>query len=192
MTIQTTAFALCGVLVAQSGYTQSRPGFELEGGAGYAFAGGRGSPGPRLPTFDVASVVWLGDRWGIAIRFVEGPGEDLRQEPITDLHGTTFLGLGSLHYSTATARYRTSLSSFVGLELGVGLMFEQQIASIRMAGDPQRRVTEPENGPRSGFSTEALVTLPIAHHFAIKAGGTYEFDFEGNHLQPVALAAIRF
>lgn len=192
MTIQATAFALCGILVAQIGYAQPRQRFELEGGGGYTFASGRGSPGPRLPTFDVAAVGWLGERWGMAIRFVEGPGHDLRQEPITDLYGATFLGLARLHYLTATARYRTSLSSFVGLELGVGVMFDQQFASIKMVGNPPRRVTEPAIGPQSGFSTEALLTLPIARHFAIKAGGTYEFDLEGNHLQPVALGAIRF
>jgi len=191
-TIRAAAFVLCGVLMAQIGYTQSRPRLELEGGGGYTFASGRGTPGPRLPTFDITVVGWFAERWGMAVRLAEGPGQDFRQQPLTDLSGTTFLGLGSLHYSTATARYRTSSSRLGGLEFGLGVMFDHQFSTIKMVGDPPRRVIEPESGARSGLSTEALLTLPIARHFAIKAGETYELDFEGHHLQPMALVAIRF
>jgi len=33
---------------------------------------------------------------------------------------------------------------------------------------------------------------PLARHFAVKAGVTCDFEFESNHVQPIALGAIGF
>jgi hypothetical protein len=181
--------ALCSIYWADVGYAQSRTVVELESGGGYVFGSGAEDPGPSLPTFDAAIVVWPTERWGIAVRLVEGPGEDLHT-PAESLD-RTFLGAGHLHYWTATARHRRSISRDLGLEVGFGMMFDSKFGTIEMFRDPPRRVSVP-NGPAYGFSLEALVTHPLARHFAVKAGVTYDFEFETNHFQPVALAVIRF
>jgi hypothetical protein len=134
-------------------------------------------------------VVWPSQRWGVALRRVEGPGEDL-YSPV-EIPDRTFLGGGHLHYWTVTARHRRSTSRGLGVEIGFGIMFGEKFATIEMLRDPPRRVSA-QNGPAYGLSLEALVTHPLARHFAVKGGVSYDFEFETNHLQPVALGVITF
>jgi hypothetical protein len=56
---------------------------------------------------------------------------------------------------------------------------------------PLDRIAEPDNF-FGGFSLEGLATRALFRHFGIKVGLTYDFDFDGNNLQPVVLAAVRF
>jgi hypothetical protein len=181
---------LCSVALADFGYAQTRTVVELEGGGGYVFGSGAEDPGPSLPTLDAAIVVWPTERWGVAVRRVEGPGDDLYATPV-EIPDRTFLGVGHLHYWTVTARHRRSISRDLGLEIGAGMMFDEQFDTIEMFHDPPRRISG-LNGPTFGLSLEALVTHPLARHFAVKAGVTYDFMFETNHFQPVALGVIGF
>lgn len=181
--------AVCSLVLADLGHAQERPVVELEGGGGYAFGGGGENPGPSLPTLDAAIAVWPTERWGLAVRLVEGPGEDLHA-PIESLD-RTFLGLGHLHYWTVTVRHRRSLSPDLGLEIGFGMLFDGEFATIQMFHNPPRRSSMPDTF-FNGFSVEMLVTHPLARHFALKAGVTYDFNFDTANLQPVALAVMRF
>ena len=179
------------VALAEVAYAQRQHVVELEGGGGHVFRASVGAPGPSLPTLDAAVVVWPTERWGVALRRVEGPGEDLYTTP-KESRDRTFLGVGHLHYWTVTTRLRQSISRNLGFEIGFGLMFDEWFGHIEMFRDPPRRVSVP-NGPVSGeFSVEALVTHPLARHFAVKAGVTYDWPLEANHFQPVALAVVRF
>jgi len=81
--------------------------------------------------------------------------------------------------------------SFLGLEIGFGMMFDERFGTIEMFRDPPRRVSA-LNGPTNGLSLEALVTRRLARHFTVKAGVTCDFVVETNHFQPVALAVIGF
>ena len=180
---------LCSVALAEVAYAQRQGVVEFEGGGGYVFGSGAEDPGPSLPTLDAAIVVWATERWGVAVGRVEGPGEDL-YAPVESLD-RTFLGVGHLHYWTITARHRRSISRDLGLEIGFGMMFDEKFGTIEMFRNSPRRVSVP-NGPAYGLSLEALVTHPVARHFAVKAGVTYDFEFETNHFQPVALAVVRF
>ncbi len=180
---------LCCLALAEVAYAQRRNVVEFEGGGGYVFGSGTESPGPSLPTLDGAVVVWATPRWGVALRRVAGPGEDLYATPLEG-SDRTFLGTGHLYYWTVTARHRRSLSRDFGLEVGFGVMLDEKSDSIVMFRNPPRRDSVPEVA--SGFSLEALVTHPLGRHFAVKAGTTYDFVVEVNHFQPVALAVVGF
>jgi len=184
------ALTLCSLALAEVAYAQRRAVVELEGGGGYVFGSGAEDPGPSLPTLDAAIVVWATERWGVAVRRVEGPGENLYAPPV-EIPDRTFLGVGQLHYWTVTARHRRSISRDLGLEIGFGMLFNGEFATLEMFHDPPHRISA-LTGPYPGFSLEALVTHPLARHFAVKAGVTYDFNFETNNVQPVALAVVRF
>src|SRR5436309_2253457 len=182
------ALAVCSLGLADLGYAQ-QPVVELEGGGGYLFGGGAENPGPSLPSLDAAIVVWPSERWGVAVRQVEGPGEDLHP-PVESLD-RTFLGVGYLRYWTITARHRRPISHDLGLEIGFGWLLDGEFATIEMFRNPPRRSTAPDTF-FYGFSLEAFVTHSFARHFAVKTGVTYDFNFETNNFQPVALAVVRF
>jgi hypothetical protein len=171
------------------GYAQNRATVEFEGGGGYVFGGGAEDPGPSLPTVDATIVVWPAERWGLAARLVEGPGEDLHT-PREGLDRTS-LGVGHLHYWTVTARHRRPLSRSLGVELGFGKLFGGEFATIQMFHDPPRRSSKADTF-FNGLSLEALVTHALARHFALKAGLTYDFNVETDNLQTVALGVIGF
>lgn len=181
---------LCCVALAEVAYAQRRNVVELEGGGGYVFGSGTEGSGPSLPTLDAAVVVWASEHWGVALRRVAGPGEDLVANPV-QRGDRTFLGHGHVHYWTVTARHRRSVSRHLGLEVGGGMMLDDKYDIIEMFGDPPRRLSG-QIQSSYGFSLEALVTHSLARHFAVKAGVTYDFVVETNHLQPVALAVVRF
>ena len=183
---------MCSLGLADLGYAQ-QPVVELEGGGGHVFGVGAGAPGPSVPTLDAVVVVWATEHWGVALRRVEGPGEDLYTTP-KESPDRTFLGVGNLHYWTLTARRRQSISGNLGFEIGFGMMFNKGVGFIEMFRDPPRRVSVP-SGRGVGFgdySVEALVTHSLARHFAVKAGVTFDAPLEANHFQPVALAVVRF
>jgi hypothetical protein len=182
---------LCSLALAGSAHAQRQDVVELEGGGGYLFGSGAEDPGPSVPTVDAAIVVWAAPRWGVAVRRVEGPGEDLYTPPI-EIPDRTFLGVGHLRYWTVTARHRRPISRDLGFEIGFGLMFDDTFDDIEMFRDPGIGRIAARNGPAYGLSLEALVTHALARRFALKAGVTYDFNVETNHLQPVALAVVRF
>lgn len=175
--------------MAGTANAQTRPVIEVGGGAGYVFGGGAEDPGPSLPVFDVIAVVWLGERWGVGVRLVDGPGEDLHA-PVAS-SDRTFLGTGHLRYWTVSARQRRPLARRLGLELGYGMLFGGEFALIQELHDPPRRTSAPDIS-FTGFSFEALVTRELARHVAVKAGVTFDFNFETTNFQPVALGVIRF
>lgn len=180
---------LCSLAFPDLGYAQRRPVIEVEGGGGYVFGGGGENPGPSLPTLDLALVVWPAERWGLAVRLVEGPGEDLHA-PVESLD-RTFLGFGHLHYWTVTARHRRVAQRDLGFEAGFGMLFGGEFATVQVFHNPPRRSSAADIF-FNGFSLEALVTRALARHFGVKAGVTYDFNFDTANLQPVVLGAIRF
>src|SRR5262245_49228492 len=119
---------------------------EIEGGGGYVFGSGVEDPGPSLLTLDATIVVWVTGRWGVAVRRVAGPGEDLYGAPV-EIPDRTFLGLGHLHYWAMTARHRRSLSSDLGVEIGFGMMFGDKFEDIEMFRDPRIGRIRVPNGP---------------------------------------------
>ena len=162
---------------------------EVEAGGGYVFGGGAENPGPSLPVWDVGVVVWPWEKWGVAARIVDGPGEDLHEPSVST--DRTFLGTGYLRYWTVTARRRWDVQPALRLELGFGLLFDGRFATIQMFHDPPRRSTEPDLF-FNGFSVEALVTPRLSKHFGLKAGVICEGNFETTNLQPVVLGTLRF
>jgi hypothetical protein len=180
---------LCSIGIVDGGYAQSRPVVEFEGGGGYVFGGGTEDPGPSLPTLDATIVVWPASRWGLAVRLVEGPGEDLHL-PIESLDRTS-LGSGHLRYWTVTARYRRPLQRDLGVEVGFGKVFGGEFATVQVFHNPPRRVSTADTF-FGGLSLEALVGRGLARHFAMKAGLTYDFNFETANLQPVVLGVVGF
>jgi hypothetical protein len=161
---------------------------ELELGAGYVFGGGVEDPGPSLATVDAAVAVWPSERWGVAVRLVEGPGEDLH-EPIAS-GDRTFFGLADLHYWTVTARRRIPLSSARRIDVGFGGLFGGRFSSVEQLHDPPLR-----GGARttfSGFALESFLTQSVADHFAVRGGATLDFSLETTNFQPVILAVLKF
>ncbi len=103
---------------------------DVGAGVGYVMGGGAENPGPSLPTVDVVGVVWPSSRWGLALRWVEGPGEDLYDQPVAS-GDRTFLGYGRLRYQTVTLRHRRRLTDALSLELGAGLSVAGRFATIQ-------------------------------------------------------------
>jgi hypothetical protein len=187
---KTLPLAVCLVaLTTRVAFAQKPDLFEFEGGGGYVFGSGAEDSGPSLPTVAAGIVVWPARHWGLAIRRVDGPGEDL-STPVESID-RTFLGSGHLHYLTLTARHRRAISHQLGLEVGFGVMLNETFGTIEFLRNPPRRLSV-TNGPASGISLEALLTHRLARHFSVKAGVTYDFEFETNHLQPLVVGVVGF
>jgi len=181
---------------------------ELQAGPGYARGGGSEDPGPSLATVNLGAAFWFTDRWGIAVRHVEGPGEDLYDPPIVspdrtflgpaDLSNGTvieriFLGHANLSYNTVTARYRRSLPRLLELNLGFGLMFGGRFDTVMDILTPSGQWVRGEAQTSFlGLSVELLVGKKLTRHFGIKAGVTQDFNFETNNLQPVVMGVFSF
>jgi hypothetical protein len=163
---------------------------EIELGGGYVVGGGVENPGPSLPTFDAGVVVWLWPRWGVALRVVEGPGEDLH-EPVVGFD-RTFLGQADLHYWTVTVRHRIALTRHRGFELGFGQLFGGRFATVQEFHNPRQRVRTPDTFFPLGGALEAFITQALGRHLAVKAGLTFDFNIETTNFQPVAMGVIRF
>ena len=164
--------------------------FEAAVGGGYVMGGGPENPGPSLPSLNGMVAIWPWERWGVALRWVEGLGEDLYEVPVTG-GDRTFLGRGHLRYWALTVRHRRRLPSDFSIELGVGNMFAGQFANIQMLHDPPRRLDAPDTF-FSGFALEALVSRRLFRHLTIKAGATLDSNVETSNLQPLIAAGIRF
>jgi hypothetical protein len=123
------------------------------------------------------------------VRLVEGPGEDLHAP--SESFDRVFLGTGHLRYWTVTARNRRTLPRRLELEIGFGMLMGGQFASIQELRDPPRRLSDPTTS-FSGFSVDGLVSRPLGRHFGVKAGLTFDFNFETTNVQPVALGVVRF
>jgi len=163
---------------------------DLGVGGGYVFGGGVEDPGPSLPTSDVVGVVWPFRNWGLAGRWVEGPGEDLSEVPVAS-GDRTFLGSGHLRYFAVTVRRRHRLSDAVGLEVGAGLALRGQFAVIQVLPPPFGRLDRPNNF-FGGLATEVFLTRRLRGPLWVEGGVTYDFNLETNHLQPLALVVWRF
>jgi hypothetical protein len=162
---------------------------EVEIGGGYVVGSGSEDPGPSLPVFDAGVAFWPSARWGVAVRLVDGPGEDLH-EPVT-LYDRTFLGTGHLRYWSVTARHRREVTPGWGVEIGFGLMTHGHFDDIWVFNDaPLDRRMSRTGFP--GFSLEGFATRALSRHFGIKAGVTFDFVVETNSLQPVVLGTFRF
>src|SRR5262245_3129206 len=111
---------LAAVWLSCSASIASAQHAELEAGIGYVFGGGAEDPGPSLRSHSGAMFVRVTERWGVAVRIVDAPGEDLYDRPIVS-RDRDWLGKGRLRYCTVTARRRIPLSSRSTVELGFGL-----------------------------------------------------------------------
>jgi hypothetical protein len=136
----------------------------------------------------VGFLVWPSG-WGIGVRVVDGPGEELH-EPVVFME-RTFLGTGHLRYWTFTARHRRAVTPTWGLEMGFGLMTNGHFADVWTFNDAplDRRMSRTTFG---GFSLEGFATRALSRHFGIKGGLTYDFNVETNNLQPLLLGTVRF
>lgn len=186
---------VCALIFSPSARAQQASTVDVEGGGGYVFGGGVENPGPSLPTLNAGMSVWWTDHWGLALRVVAGPGEDLLDGDGlvmgADDSNWRFLGTGDLRYLTVTVRRRRPLGGAWGFETGAGLMLLGQFATVQEIGDPPRRVSAAADF-FSGIALEALATRELSPRFLLKAGVTYDFNVETNNLQPVVLAALRF
>ncbi len=181
--------AICSLGLAETADAQDRPVVELGGGVGYVFGGGAEDPGPSLPAYNAVVSVWPFERWGVGMRWVEGPGEDLHS-PI-ESGDRTFLGKGHLRYWTLTARRRWPLPRQLGFEMGFGMLFGGEFDSIVELHNPPRRLSGADVS-FNGFSVDGLVTRQVAPHVGVKVGLTFDFNFETTNVQPVALGVIQF
>jgi hypothetical protein len=184
-------FILLGVLGVAPGVAAQSPVVEIEFGGGYTFGGGGENPGPTVPTVDATIAVWPSARWGIAARLVRGLGEDLHVAP-APIGDRTFLGQCCLEYYTLTARHRRRIPHDLGMEIGFGLLFGGAFGAVVMFHDPPRRSAAQDTFFDAGYALEMLITRALARRIAVKAGLTFEGNFETTNLQPVALAVVRF
>ena len=164
--------------------------FEIEMGGGYVVGSGSEEPGPSLPAFDAGVAFWPSAHWGVAVRRVEGPGEDLHEPRV--FGDRTFLGTGHLRYWTFTARHRRALTPSWGLETGFGVMAAGHFAEVWTFNDAPLDRHASLLASYWGFSLEGFATRALSRHFGIKAGVTYDFVVETNSLQPLVLGVVRF
>lgn len=61
----------------------------------------------------------------------------------------------------------------------------------RQTAEPPRRFDLPDNF-FGGFALEGMLSRRVLRHLTIKAGATYDFNFETNNFQPLVLAALSF
>ena len=87
-----------------------------------------------LPTYEIGAAFWLTERWGVAVRRVAAPGDDLR-DPASRFDGATPIdaGAGNLRYATVTARYRRFLGHAHGEEAFVEVLAQLRRWSLRHA-----------------------------------------------------------
>ena len=94
------------------------------------------NPGPSLGTIDVAAVVWPWARWGVAVRLVKGPGEDLHEPVVSG--DRTFLGQADLQvlddHRSSPDRLDGSTRHRVGLRTAVRRSIRDCAANSRSGG----------------------------------------------------------
>ena len=162
---------------------QDRNRLELQAGGGFVWGGGAEDPGPSLATYDVGFVLW-DDKWGVAARYVRGPGQDRAEWANSD----SYIGSGNLRYTTVTARRRWFLAGSTELNVGFGLMLGGSFEDLDMR---RSRVVATES-VFSGFSFEALVGHRFSRHFGVKWGLTQDCNPETVNTQLVGLGVIGF
>jgi hypothetical protein len=177
------------VLLARFVSAQDYPVLEMEAGVGYVVGGGAENAGPSLGTYDLAVSAWPGRNWGVAYRIVRGPGNALLKPPIEG-GDRLFLGSGQLKYSTITLRHRLPTPKSTLTEIGFGLMTGGQFADLMYIKALERQVEAATHF--SGFALEAFAGRRITPFVRVKAGLTYDFNFETGNLQPVVLASLGF
>ncbi len=182
---------LLGLLGVAPSVAAQSPVVEIELGGGYIFGGGAENPGPSVPTIDAAIALWPTARWGLAARLVRGLGEDLHDAPAPS-GDRTFLGQCCLEYYTVTARHRRHIPHDLGIEIGFGVLFGGAFGAVVMFHDPPHRSAAQDTFFDIGYALEMLVTRALARRIAVKAGVTFEGNFETTNLQPVVLAVVRF
>ena len=90
-----------------------------------------------LATYNLGVACWVSDDWGVAARHVVGPGSEL-WDPVYDSSDRTYIGLGSLRYTTVTARRRWFMTGGTQLDVGFGLMLNGSYESIGFLKRPGR------------------------------------------------------
>lgn len=189
--VTSPATILAAILVLTAAGPADAQIVEAAVGGGFVFASGTEDPGPSVPTLNASAVLWPLKRWGVAVRWVHGLGEELFESPQPS-GDRTYLGLGSLRYFTLTARHRRPLTPRLGLETGFGVMFGGHFAAVwELHSDPPRRFDAPDTF-FGGFALEGMLSRRVFPHLTIKAGATYDFNFETNNFQPLVLAAVTF
>lgn len=156
---------------------QSYDRVEIQIGGGYV-----GGGGVSLPTYELGAAFWLTERWGVAVRRVGAPGDDLR-DPAGRFDGALAVdaGAGNLRYATVTARYRRFLDSGLEVNLGVGVGTNRSMERVEFLIEsgrpplPRRRTVS----QRMGLALELLVGRKLSRRFGVKGGVTHAF---GAHL----------
>ena len=161
---------------------------EVGAGGGYAFGGGVEDPGPSLATLDACVAIWPLENWGVAVRRVSGPGEDLLDTPFVSAD-RTFLGQADLHYWTATARYRRPIGRSAGVQVGLGFQKSGQFSTVWMFNGQRRVAPDTFFG---GAALELLATRRVWRRFALHGGVTVESNLETTNVHPVLLAVVGF
>ena len=161
---------------------QDRNRLELQAGYGFVW-----STELSLATYDVGVAFW-DHNWGVAARFVRGPGQDLylRGE---GRNNDIYIFQGNLRYTTVTARRRWFLAGSTELNVGFGFMLGGSFEENELR--PGRSPSRTETG-FLGFSFEALVGHKLSRHFGVKWGLTQDCNTETAFRQLVGLGVIGF
>lgn len=171
------AAVFVGTAPARSSAAQSPDRVEIQAGAGHV-----GGGGVSLPTYELGAAFWLTGRWGVAVRLVGAPGDDLR-DPAGRYDDVRMVdaGAGNLRYVTVTARYRRFLNRGLEVNLGVGVGTSRSVERIEFLLEPgqshvqrRRTVSQP-----MGLTLELLLGRKLSRHFGVKGGVTHAF---GAHL----------
>jgi hypothetical protein len=143
---------------------------------------------PAIPTVEIGMAGWPSRHWGVGVRLVRGPGEDV-ENPVFG-GDRTFLGAGHLWMWTVTNRYR--IGSF---ELGAGAGFHRYDTIVLSHFiDPDRPDAAPRRSVYVGW--DAGLTLEVYKrtlwpHVAIKVGLMYDAWFEAiDYVRPVLLLNV--
>jgi hypothetical protein len=169
---------------------------DVEVGLGYAIGGGLEEPGPTLPRVNVGVVVWFAGRFGVALGYVRGFGEDTTdsQEPLEDLGDRRLLAQKDLRYFRASFRYKHEISRALvdSVEFGGGMIIDGSFTrvSAQLASDGTKiRTFEQEWG---ALAAEFFAAKRLGRHFGLKAGATFDFNFDTHFLTPVFMGVASF
>ena len=154
---------------------------------------------PPFPAvYHLGGVLWLDERWGIAVRHSRGFGYPFdpawygpRYQYVAGGAGGT--GTGTFQYSTVTGRFRVLLDNRIELEMGVGAQLSgAKELHLRPGGsDGAEWVERDPWGP--GLALEMFVGRRLTRRFGIEGGVMLQGDWSDDvKFQPVVLASVAF
>jgi hypothetical protein len=170
---------------------QSRSTVEVEFGPGFAIGSGSENPAPSLPTLSLGAVVWLVERWGIAVTHVRSYGEDLREPPVESMD-RVFGGAEDLQYTRAVARYRRGVFSAGDIVLGVGFVFGGSFTDIDFLKTPAGLERLRPKSRWGGFAVEGYFQRFWRAHIGVRVGSTLDTNVETTAFEPVMLGVFAF